>query len=128
ESSSHVRVAWMTFEQYGPDGERQRRFDWVLSLTVTERIAWELVPGARARWKIENETFNTLKNQGYPYEHNYGHGKENLASVLAALMMLAFLVDQIQQLCCRTFQAVHQKLGSRRRLWQEQRTHFRHFV
>nr|WP_198246747.1 hypothetical protein [methane-oxidizing endosymbiont of Gigantopelta aegis] len=23
----------------------------------------------RARWRIENETFNTLKNQGYHFEH-----------------------------------------------------------
>jgi hypothetical protein len=33
--------------------------------------------GGRARWKIENETFNTLKNQGYNFEHNYGHGKKS---------------------------------------------------
>ena len=24
----------------------------------------------RSRWKIENETFNTLKNQGYHFEHD----------------------------------------------------------
>jgi hypothetical protein len=39
-----------------------------------------------------------LKNQGYHFEHNYGHGGRNLATVLALLMMLAFLIDQIQQL------------------------------
>ncbi len=46
--------------------------------------------GGRARWKIENETFNTLKNQGYHFEHNYGHGKKNLPVVLAMVMLLAF--------------------------------------
>ena len=69
---------------------------------------WPLLPdtvygvmrGGRARWKIENETFNTLKNQGYHLDHNYGHGEQNLSVVLALLMMLAFLVDQTQQLCC----------------------------
>ena len=61
--------------------------------------------GGRARWKIENETFNTLKNQGYHFEHNYGHGKKSLSVVLAMVMMLAFLVDQTQQLCCPLFQA-----------------------
>ena len=53
--------------------------------------------GGRARWKVENETFNTLKNQGYQFEHNFGHGKKNLHTVFAYLMMLAFLVDQIQE-------------------------------
>ena len=62
--------------------------------------------GGRARWKIENETFNTLKNQGYHFEHNYGHGKKNLPVVLAMVMLLAFfLVDQAQQRCCPLFQA-----------------------
>ena len=45
----------------------------------------------RARWKIENETFNTLKNQGYCFEHNFGHGKKNLSTVFA--LMLAFLLN-----------------------------------
>ena len=57
----------------------------------------------RARWKIENETFNTLKNQGYHFEHNFGHGNKHLATVFSHLMMLAFLVDQIQQRCCQLF-------------------------
>src|SRR5262249_1558832 len=51
----------------------------------------------RCRWKIENEAFNTLKNQGYHFEHNYGHAQQRLATALALLMLLAFLVDQIQQ-------------------------------
>ena len=64
--------------------------------------------------EIENETFNTLKNQGYNFEHNYGHGEQHLSVVFAMLMMLAFLVDQAQQLCCALFQAVWAKLGSKR--------------
>jgi hypothetical protein len=56
--------------------------------------------GACARWKIENETFNTLKNQGYDFGHNYGLGKQHLIEVFVCLVMLAFLIDQIQQLCC----------------------------
>ncbi len=83
--------------------------------------------GARARWKIENETFNTMKNQGYHLEHNYGHGEQNLSVVLALLMMLAFLVDQTQQLCCPLFQAAWHKLGTKRHLWEEIRNCFRMF-
>ena len=44
------------------------------------------------------------------------------------LMMLAFLVDQTQQICCPLFQAVHKKLGSKRVLWERLRSHFYHFV
>jgi hypothetical protein len=84
--------------------------------------------GGRARWSIENETFNTLKNQGYHYEHNFGHGKEHLAETLVLLMFLAFLVDQVQQLCSPLFRATWTKLKSKRRLWETMRHVFFSFA
>ena len=103
-------------------------FSWITDFLLTPENVWAFMRGGRARWKIENETFNTLKNQGYHLEHNYGHGEQNLSVVFAMLMMLAFLVDQVQQLCCPLFQAVWQKLGSKRQLWEEIRHHFRMLV
>ena len=64
------------------------------------------------------------KNQGYHFEHNCGHGEQNLSVVFAIMMLLAFLVDQTQQLCCGLFQAVWAKLGSKRRLWERMRALF----
>ena len=89
-----------------------------------EENAFELMRGGRARWKIENETFNTLKNQGYHFEHNYGHGQANLSVVFVLLMMLAFLVDQVLQLTCRLFQAVWRKEESKARMWEHVRALF----
>ena len=91
---------------------------------MNKRNVYTLMRGGRARWKIENETFNTLKNQGYNFEHNDGHGMKNLSVVFATVMMLAFLVDQTQQLCCALFQAVWAKLGSKRLLWERMRALF----
>jgi len=65
-----------------------------------------------------------LTNQGYNFEHNYGHGEQNLSVVFATLMMLAFLVDQTQQLCCALFRAVWTQLGSKRLLWERMRALF----
>ena len=78
----------------------------------------------RARWQIENETFNTLKNQGYHFEHNYGHGIENLATNLALLMFLAFTVDQIQQRCSAVFRQVRAGLKTKVKLWDTLRSLF----
>jgi hypothetical protein len=72
----------------------------VTDFTVTEANAYKIMRGGRSRWKIESETYNTLKDQGYHFEHNYGLGKINLCLVFVMLMMLAFLVDQTQQLSC----------------------------
>ena len=105
-------------------GDKVQHFCWITDLTVTKLNVFELMRGGRARWKIENETFNTLKNQGYHFEHNYGHGQQNLSVNFALLMMLAFLVDQVQQLAFPLFQAVLKKEGSRKRLWQHLRALF----
>jgi len=68
--------------------------------------------------------FNTLNNQGSNFAHTYGHGAQHLSVVFALRMMLAFLVDQAQQLCCALFQAVWAKLGSKRLLWERLRALF----
>jgi len=49
---------------------------WVTDIPVTQNNVKTLVVGGRSRWKIENEYFNTLKNQGHNAEHNYGHGTQ----------------------------------------------------
>ncbi len=124
----HLRVNFLQSIEWDEDGNVRRQFSWVTDLAITRENARHLVRGGRSRWKIENETFNTLKNQGYHFEHNYGHGEQNLSVVFAMIMMLAFLVDQTQELCCPLFQAVHKKLGSRRMVWDHLRSHFRHIL
>src|SRR4029077_2916311 len=108
-------------EYWEMGAEKVQHFSWVTDLRVSRRNVFHLMRGGRARWKIENETFNTLKNQGYNFEHHYGHGEQNLSVVFAILMMRAFLVDQSQQACCALFQAVWTKLGSKRLLWERMR-------
>jgi hypothetical protein len=121
-SHAEVRVNFIEYWEIGAD--RVQHFSWITDLRVTKRNVFPLMRGGRARWKIENETFNTLKNQGYHFEHNYGHGEQHLSVVFATLMMLAFLVDQTQQLRCPLFRAVWLKLGSKRLLWERMRALF----
>ena len=121
-SRADVRV---NFIEYWEIGQNQvQHFSWVTDLRGSKRNVYQLMRGGRARWKIENETFNTLKNQGYNFEHNDGHGTQNLSVVFAAMMMLAFLVDQTQQLCCALCRAVWTKLGSKRLVWERMRALF----
>src|SRR6266581_2312178 len=122
ESRSDVRV---NFIEYWEVSEKKvQHFSWVTDLRVTKDNIYKLMRGGRARWKIENETFNTLKNQGDNFDHNDGHGEQNLSVVFATLMMLAFLVDQTQQRCCGLFRAVWHQLGSKRLLWERLRALF----
>jgi hypothetical protein len=127
QSNEDLLVNFLQYTEYDAQGRVLKRFSWVTDFTITEENAELLMRGGRSRWKIENETFNTLKNQGYHFEHNYGHGKQHLSVVLAMLMMLAFLLDQLQAFCCPLFQAVRAKFSSLRLVWDYMRSHFRHF-
>jgi hypothetical protein len=101
---------------------------WVTDMALVPVTVGLVARGGRARWKVENETHNTLKNQGYQYEHNFGHGEKNLAVVFPLLMILAFLVDQTQQLCCGLFRRAWKKVGTKRALWAALRMLFGAFV
>lgn len=86
---------------------------WVTNIVVGKDNVQDLVRGGRARWKIENETFNTLKNQGYHIEHNFGHGKNNLSNNFFVLNLLAFFMHEIFQLTEITYQKARLKIGTR---------------
>ena len=114
------KVNVLEYWEEKPNG-KFKYFSWVTSFKITDENVFDLMRAGRSRWKIENETFNTLKNQGYNFEHNYGHGNNNLCSVMTMLMMLAFLIDQVQQLCCKTYQGARKKCGALQELFLKKR-------
>ena len=127
ESNPNELVNVLEYWEVHPDGKLQH-FSWITDLRLTPETVYPIMRGGRARWKIENETFNTLKNQGYCLEHNFGHGEKNLSVVFALLMVLAFFVDQVQQLCCPLFQAALAKKQGKCYLWAQIRNYFQSFI
>jgi hypothetical protein len=108
-----------------PTGRVTYRCSWVSDIPIEAQTVEKLVVAARARWKIENEGFNTLKNQGYHLEHNFGHGHHRLSEILFLLNLLAFLVHQIQQLVDQFYQKARQRFSSRAEFWNVIRGSFR---
>jgi hypothetical protein len=126
ESNQEVLVNLLVYVQIDADGTCHE-WTWVTDLTLTAANVRQVARGGRTRWRIENETFNTLKNQGYHFEHNYGHGEKHLAVVLALLMMLAFLIDSVQQKCNPLFRLAWEKKGPKCALWESVRNLFASF-
>lgn len=116
DAKQSCRVTVVNFSE--TKGGKTTNWTWVTDLPVDLKNIREFVKGARARWKIENETFNTLKNQGYEFEHNFGHGKQHLNTVFAHLMLLAFFVDQCLQQVNKRFQAALLRCGGKSHLWE----------
>lgn len=100
------------------DGEISYRSSWITDIELTNSNIWRLIRTGRCRWKIENECFNTLKNQGYKLEHNFGHGNEHLSHNMYLSTLLAFFLHQLLELCDEAYQQCRVKFGSKKRLWE----------
>ena len=126
ESNKDVLVN--VLEYWEDQDKGTKTFSWVTDFTLSKDNVYQIMRGGRARWKVENETFNTLKNQGYHLEHNYGLGEKYLSMIFFSLMMLAFLVDQLQQISCPLFRELRKKAGSKQNLWERIRAVFHLFL
>lgn len=117
ESNQDVRINFLEYWEINNKTNKIQHFTYVTGFYINSKNVYSLMRGGRARWKIENETFNTLKNQGYNFEHNFGHGQQHLSNTFVSLMMLAFLIDQTLQISCNLFNAARKECGTRTNLW-----------
>lgn len=114
-----LRVNWFSLTSVRDDGKCLYHNDFATSHPITTGKVVDLVKAGRCRWKIENENNNTLKTKGYHFEHNFGHGQQHLANLLAALVLLAYLVHTVIDLMDERFRTLLQKMGSRERLFDD---------
>jgi hypothetical protein len=110
---------------FDSQGNVSYRCSWVTDLPLQQVGIEKVVRAARARWKIENEGFNTLKNHGYHLEHNFGHGSKYLAEAFFLLNLLAFFIHQIQELVDELYQKARAGFSSRIEFWNVIRASFR---
>jgi len=108
-----MTVNWFGTETVNARGEVTYRNSFVTDLPVGRDNVAELAACGRARWKIENETFNVLKTKGYNLEHSFGHGKQNLAAVLVSLNLLAFAMHTVCDIADDLWRAARNRLGPR---------------
>lgn len=106
-------VNWIGFEIFDRTGRVKYSIAWVTSLPINKDNVAAIAACGRARWKIENETFNVMKNHGYELEHNFGHGKTFLAMTLAALNLLAFAWHSALDLVEPKWQAAREATAKR---------------
>jgi hypothetical protein len=126
-SHPDFKVNFLEYWETDKKGDVQH-FSWVTDIMITNDNVYDIMRGGRTNWRIENNTFNTLKNQNYHFSHNFGHGYKNLSTVFGMLMMLAFLVDQVQELSCQMFKKARAKFKSRTSLWERMQGKFFNFL
>jgi hypothetical protein len=112
-----LAVNWLDVEIVNKSGKVTYHASFITSLTPTRENISALISSARARWKIENETFNVLKNNGYHLEHNFGHGKLTLSNILVTLNLLAFTMHNACDVIELLWQQARATAGARKRLF-----------
>lgn len=125
--NDNKNTLWVNyFEYWIMEGDKVNYHNsWITDFMIDDRNVKKLVRIGRCRWKIENETFNTLKNHGYHIEHNFGHGKKHLSMNFFLLNLLAFFMHQIFELTDNLYQECRRHFGSKKNLWDNLRISIR---
>lgn len=118
EGEGALRVNWCEVTIRDSDNEVLYRNSFITDWTINADNVAGLVAAGRARWKIENENNNVLKTKGYHLEHNFGHGKEHLSSLLVTMNLLALGLHSLLEHTDPSYAQIRSAVGARRKFFQ----------
>lgn len=127
DSDDSLMLNWCELTVTDADGKIVYKNAWATTHLITDENIVEVAAAGRARWKVENENNNVLKNQGYHFDHNFGHGKEHLSNLLASLILLAYLLHTVLGWMDVTYRTVRSLLPSRRTFFEHLRALIQYF-
>ncbi len=123
-----LKVNWCERTVTSAQGEVPYRNAFMTDFAITQNNVPSMVATARARWKIDNENNNVLKNRGYHPEQNFGHGKKHLSSLLAAMNILAFLYHTFLHFCDEKYRLIRAALPTRQTFFDDLRALTRYLL
>jgi len=118
DSDDALKVNWCEVTISDDAGQTLYRNSFITDWKISADNVAGLVAAGRARWKIENQSNNVLKTKGYHLEHNFGHGKQHLASLLATMNLLAFGLHTLLELTDADYRLIRAAVGARRKFFQ----------
>jgi len=119
DSDDALEVNWCELTTTLEDGTVIYKNAFATNYEITKEKVKEVVAAGRARWKIENENNNILKTKGYHLEHNFGHGKKHLSSLLATFNILAFLFHTLLEIMDDKYRMIRNKLPTRKTFFDD---------
>jgi hypothetical protein len=117
DSDDALKVNWCEVTITDSQGAVLYRNAFITDWKITAQNVAALVLAGRARWKIENENNNVLKTKGYHLEHNFGHGKKHLSSLLMTMNLLAFALHTLLELTDASYRLIRAAVGARRKFF-----------
>lgn len=127
-SEDALLVNWCELTVTRPDGKVVYKNSWATNHLITDKTVIAIVLAGRTRWKVENENNNPLKTKGYNLEHNFGDGKQHLASFLASLNILSLLFHTVLELVDEKYKLLRAHLPTRKTFFNDLRALTRYLV
>ena len=118
DSEDALKVNWCEVTISNGEGAVLYHNAFITDWKITPDNVVGLVAAGRARWKIENENNNVLKTRGYHLEHNFGHGKKHLASLLMTMNLLAFALHTLLELTDESYRLIRDAVGARHKFFE----------
>jgi hypothetical protein len=112
-------VNWCELITTRPDGTIVYKNAFATNFVISKNNVKQIVADGRARWKIENENNNILKNRGYHLEHNFGHGKKYLSQLMLTLNLLAFLFHTVLEMIDKKYESIRNNLPTRQTFFDD---------
>jgi len=128
DSDDTLMLNWCELTITDAKGQITYKNAWATTHLITDENVAEIATAGRTRWKVENENNNILKNQGYHFDHNFGHGKQHLSNLLATLIILAYLLHTVLNWMDTTYHTVRSLLPSRRTFFEHLRALIQYFL
>lgn len=114
-------VNWCELSVTRTDGKVLYKNAFATNHSITDQTVEAIVLAGRTRWKVENENNNTLKTKGYNLEHNFGHGKQYLSSLLATFNILSLLFHTLLELLDEKYRLIRRHLPTRKTFFDDLR-------
>jgi hypothetical protein len=122
DNKETLRVNYLALSIWNEEKNKQTFYNtWITNKPITAGNAFHLAACGRARWKIENEHNNVLKNHGYNLEHNFGHGKTYASEMYCLLNLLAFQMHSLLDLSDEDYHKARASSGRRDEFFNELR-------
>lgn len=112
-------VNWCEITTTRPDGTIMYKNAFATNFEISKNNIKQIIADGRARWKIENENNNILKNRGYHLEHNFGHGKKYLSQLMLTLNLLAFLFHTVLEMIDEKYEQLRSDLPTRQTFFDD---------
>lgn len=102
------KLNWIEYELSYNQNSPHKRFVHITDIKIDKKNAWDISTNGRLRWTIENQGFNTQKNQGYALQHKYSRKHLGAMKNYYELLQIAHMINQLTEKLIKVKKAIKQ--------------------